>query len=173
MLFFNCLASLVLDNGLEIAQNKEKVVLNMEKGIAISSKSITFCIRFNLEGSLKKPHYLFSTYTDQKFELILRVQEFIGFVEITNQTFVFPIPKRTIEQYSWYHFCFTADQTNYQVIVEGKSRVGILPVGIKPKIYHGMFLEGWNTFHKFNNIFHIYLKKAHLAAIFCTVLICS
>ena len=117
MLFFNSLASLVL----ELSHNKEKVVLNMEKGIAISSKSITFCIRFNLEGSLKEPHYLFSTNTDQRFVLMLRVQESIGFVEMTNQEFVFPIPKRTIKQYSWYHFCFTADQTNYQVIVEGKS----------------------------------------------------
>ena len=110
MLFFNCLASLVLDNGLEFAQNKEKVVLNMKKGITISSKSITFCIRFNLEGSLKKPHYLFSTNTDQKFELVLRVQELIGFLFMTNQEFVFPIPKSTIKQYSWNHFCFTADQ---------------------------------------------------------------
>ena len=137
MLFFNSLASLVL----ELSHNEEKVVLNMEKGIAISSKSITFCIRFNLEGSLKEPHYLFSTHTDQRFALMLRVQESIGFVEMTNQEFVFPIPKRTIKQYSWYHFCFTADQTNYQVIVEGKSRMGILAVVIKPKIYHGMFLE--------------------------------
>ena len=170
MLFFNCLASLVL----ELSHNEEKVVLNMEKGIAISSKSITFCIRFNLEGSLKEPNYLFSTTTDQKFLLIMRVQQLIGFLEMTNQQFVFPIPKHTIKQYSWYHFCFTADQTNYQVIVEGKSRVRILPVGIKPKIYHGMFLEGWNTFPKFDNVFHVYLKKTHMvAAIFCTVLICS
>ena len=138
MLFFNCLASLVL----ELSHNEEKVVLNMEKGIAISSKSITFCIRFNLEGSLKNPHFLFSTQSDQLFQLVIRVQESIGFVEMTNQEFVFPIPKRTIKQYSWYHFCFTADQTNYQVIVEGKSRVGIFPVIIKPKIYHDMFLEG-------------------------------
>ena len=151
---------------LELSHNEENVVLNMEKGITISSKSITFCIRFNLEGSLKEPHYLFSTHTDQRFALMLRVQESIGFVEMTNQEFVFPIPKRTIKQYSWYHFCFTADQTNYQVIVEGKSRVGILPVGIKPKIYHGMFLEGWNTFPKFVNVFHVYLKKTHLAAFF-------
>ena len=129
MLISKCLASLVV----ELVQNEEKVVLNMEKGIAISSKSITFCIRFNLEGSLKEPQYLFSTLTDQRFVLMLRVQESIGFVEITNQEFVFPIPKRTIKQYSWYHFCFTADQTNYQVIVEGKSRVGILPVVIKPR----------------------------------------
>ena len=137
MLFFNSLASLVL----ELSHNEEKVVLNMEKGIAISSKSITFCIRFNLEGSLKNPHFLFSTQSDQLFQLVIRVQESIGFVEMTNQSFVFQIPKRTIKQYSWYHFCFTADQTNYQVIVEGKSRVGIFPVIIKPKIYHGMFLE--------------------------------
>ena len=120
MLFFNYLASLVL----ELAHNEEKIVLNMEKEIAISSKSITFCIRFHLEGSLKEPQYLFSTLTDQRFVLMLRVQESIGFVEMTNKEFVFPIPKRTIKQYSWYHFCFTADQTNYQVIVEGKSRVG-------------------------------------------------
>ena len=130
MLFFNSLASLVL----ELSHDEEKVVLNMENGIAISSNSITFCIRFNLEGSLKEPHYLFSTHTDQRFTLMLRVQESIGFVEMTNQEFVFPIPKRTIKQYSWYHFCFTADQTNYQVIVEGKSRVGILAVVIKPNI---------------------------------------
>ena len=117
MLFFNSLASLVL----ELSHDEEKVVLNMENGIAISSNSITFCIRFNLEGSLKEPHYLFSTHTDQRLTLMFRVQESIGFVEITNQEFVFPIPKRTIKQYSWYHFCFTADQTNYQVIVEGKS----------------------------------------------------
>ena len=116
MLFFNSLASLVL----ELSHNKEKVVLNMEKGIAISSKSITFCIRFNLEGSLKDPHFLFSTNTDQKLEVFMRVKDLIGFVEMTNQSFVFQIPKRTIKQYSWYHFCFTADQTNYQVIVEGK-----------------------------------------------------
>ena len=121
MLFFNALASLVLD----LSHNEEKVVLNMENVIAISSKSITFCIRFNLQGSLKEPHYLFSTHTDQRFTLMLRVQESIGFVEMTNQEFVFPIPKRTIKQYSWYHFCFTADQTNYQVIVEGKSKVRI------------------------------------------------
>ena len=121
MLFFNSLASLVL----ELTHNEEKIVLNMEKEIAISSKSITFCIRFNLEGSLKEPQYLFSTLTDQRFVLMLRVQESIGFAEIKNQEFVFSIPKRTIEQYSWYHFCFTADQTNYQVIVEGKSKVRI------------------------------------------------
>ena len=157
MLFFNSLASLVL----ELSHNEENVVLNMEKGITISSKSITFCIRFNLEGSLKEPHYLFSTHTDQRFALMLRVQESIGFVEMTNQEFVFPIPKRTIKQYSWYHFCFTADQTNYKVIVEGKSRVRISPGVIKPKIYHGMLpTEGLN-------VFHIYLKKAHLAAIYC------
>ena len=114
MLFFGCFASLVL----ELVQNKKKVVL--EKRIAVNSESITFCIRFNLEGSLKEPHYLFSTETDQLFQLILRVQELIGFVEMTNKSFVFPIPKRTLKQYSWYHFCFTADQTNYQVIVEGK-----------------------------------------------------
>ena len=130
MLFSKCLASLVV----ELVQNEEKVVLNMEKGIAISSKSITFCIRFNLEGSLKEPHYLFSTHTDQRFTLMLRVQESIGFVEMTNQEFVFPIPKHTIKQYSWYHFCFTADQNNYKVIVEGKSRVGILAAVIKPNI---------------------------------------
>ena len=121
MLFSKCIASLVV----ELVQNEEKVVLNMEKGIAISSKSITFCIRFNLEGSLKEPHFLFSTHTNQGFKLLLRVQESIGFVGITNQKFVFPIPKHTIKQYSWYHFCFTADQTNYQVIVEGKSKVRI------------------------------------------------
>ena len=121
MLLSNCLMSLVV----ELVQNEEKVVLNMEKGIAISSKSITFCIRFHLEGSLKEPQYLFSTLTDQRFVLMLRVQESIGFVEMTNQEFVFPIPKHTIKQYSWYHFCFTADQTNYQVIVEGKSKVRI------------------------------------------------
>ena len=142
MLFFNCLASLVL----ELSHNEEKVVLNMEKGIAISSKSITFCIRFNLEGSLKNPHYLFSTRSDQLFQLVIRVQESIGFVEMTNQSFVFQIPKSAIKQYSWYHFCFTADQTNYQVIVEGKSRVGILPVVIKPKIYHGMLPRGVKCF---------------------------
>ena len=157
MLFFHSLASLVL----ELSQNEEKVVLNMEKGIAISSKSITFCIRFNLEGSLKEPQYLFSTHTDQGFELLLRVQESIGFLQMMNQSFVFPIPKRAIKQYSWYHFCFTADQTNYKVIVEGKSRVRISPGVIKPKIYHGMLpTEGLN-------VFHIYLKKAHLAAIYC------
>ena len=138
MLFSKCLASLVV----ELVKNEEKVVLNMEKGIAISSKSITFCIRFNLEGSLKEPHYLFSTNTDQRFVLMLRVQESIGFVEMTNQEFVFPIPKHTIKQYSWYHFCFTADQTNYQVIVEGKSRVGILPVVIKPRFITVLYLEG-------------------------------
>ena len=138
MLFFNSLASLVL----ELSHNEEKVVLNMEKGIAISSKSITFCIRFNLEGSLKNPHFLFSTQSDQLFQLVIRVQQSIGFVEMTNQSFVFPIPKRALKQYSWYHFCLIADQTNYQVIVEGKLRVVIFPVIIKPKIYHGMFLEG-------------------------------
>ena len=145
MLFFNCLASLVL----ELSHNEEKVVLNMEKGIAISSKSITFCIRFNLEGSLKKSHFLFSTHTDQLFQLVIRVQQSIGFVEMTNQSFVFQIPKRTIKQYSWYHFCFTADQTNYQVIVEGKSRVGILPVVIEfsmllsnPRFIMVCYLEG-------------------------------
>ena len=138
LLFFNCLASLVV----ELGKNEEKVVLKMEKGMIINSKSITFCIRFNLEGSLKKSHFLFSTQTDQLFQLVIRVQESIGFVEMTNQSFVFQIPKRTIKQYSWHHFCFTADQTNYQVIVEGKSRVGIFPVIIKTKIYHGMFLEG-------------------------------
>ena len=137
LLFFNCLASLVV----ELGKNEEKVVLNMEKGMKINSKSITFCIRFNLEGSLKKPHFLFSTQTDQLFQLVIRVQELIGFVLLTNQSFVFPIPKRALKQYSWYHFCLIADQTNYQVIVEGKSRVGILPVGMKPKIYHGMFLH--------------------------------
>ena len=121
MLFFNSLASLVL----ELSHNKEKVVLNMEKGIAISSKSITFCIRFNLEGSLKDPHFLFSTNTDQKLEVFMRVKDLIGFVEMTNQSFVFPIPKGALKQHSWYHFCFTADQTNYQVIVEGKSKVRI------------------------------------------------
>ena len=138
MLISKCLASLVV----ELVQNEEKVVLNMEKGIAISSKSITFCIRFNLQGSLKEPHYLFSIYTDQRFALMLRVQESIGFVEITNQEFVFPIPKRTLKQYSWYHFCFTADQTNYQVIVEGKSIVGILAVVIKPRFIMVCYLEG-------------------------------
>ena len=142
MLCFNCLASLVL----ELSHNEEKVVLNMEKGIAISSKSITFCIRFNLEGSLKNPHFLFSTQSDQLFQLVIRVQQSIGFVEMTNQSFVFQIPKGTIKQYSWYHFCFAADQTNYQVIVEGKSRVGILPVVIKPKIYHGMLPRGVKCF---------------------------
>ena len=129
MLFSNCLMSLVV----ELVQNEEKVVLNMEKGIAISSKSITFCIRFHLEGSLKEPQYLFSTHTDQGFELLLRVQESIGFLQMMNQSFVFPIPKRAIKQYSWYHFCFTADQTNYQVIVEGKSRVEILAVVSNPR----------------------------------------
>ena len=138
MLFFNSLASLVL----ELTHNEKKVVLNMKKGIAISSKSITFCIRFNLEGSLKEPHYLFSTQSDQLFQLVIRVQESIGFVEMTNQSFVFQIPKSTIKQYSWYHFCFTADQTNYQVIVEGKSRVGILPVVIKPRFITVLYLEG-------------------------------
>ena len=138
LLFSNCLASLVV----ELGKNEEKVVLKMEKGMIINSKSITFCIRFNLEGSLKKSHFLFSTQTDQLFQLVIRVQELIGFVKLTNQSFVFPIPKRIIKQYSWHHFCFTADQTNYQVIVEGKSRVGNFPVIIKPKIYHGMFLEG-------------------------------
>ena len=121
MLISKCLASLVV----ELVQNEEKVVLNMEKGIAISSKSITFCIRFNLEGSLKDPHFLFSTNTDQKLEVFMRVKDLIGFVEMTNQSFVFPIPKGAVKQYSWYHFCFTADQTNYQVIVEGKSKVRI------------------------------------------------
>ena len=156
ILFSKCLASLVV----ELVQNEEKVVLNMEKGIAISSKSITFCIRFNLEGSLKEPHYLFSTNTDQRFVLMLRVQESIGFVEMTNQEFVFPIPKRTIKQYSWYHFCFTADQNNYQVIVEGKSRVEILAVVIKPRFIIVCYLEGCT-------VFHIYLKRAHMAAIYC------
>ena len=117
LLFFNCLASLVV----ELAENEEKVVLNMEKGIAISSKSITFCIRFNLEGSLKEPHYLFSTHTDQFFQLVMRVQESIGVVEIKTKSFMFSIPKRTLKQYSWYHLCFIADQSNYKVIVEGKS----------------------------------------------------
>ena len=117
LLFFNCLASLVV----ELAENEEKVVLNMEKGIAISSKSITFCIRFNLEGSLKGPHYLFSTHTDQFFQLKMRVQELIGVVEIKNKSFIFSIPKRTLKQYSWYHLCFIANQSNYKVIVDGKS----------------------------------------------------
>ena len=138
MLFSNCLASLVV----ELSNNEQKVVLNKENGIAISSKSITFCIRFNLEGSLKEPQYLFSTLTDQRFVLMLRVQESIGFVEMTNKEFVFPIPKRTIKQYSWYHFCFTADQTNYQVIVEGKSRVELLAVVIKPRFIMVCYLEG-------------------------------
>ena len=121
MLFSNCLASLVV----ELSNNEQKVVLNKENGIAISSKSITLCIRFNLEGSLKEPHYLFSTHTDQQFDLVFRVQESIGVLEMINQSFIFPIPKHTIKQYSWYHFCITADQTNYQVIVEGKSKVRI------------------------------------------------
>ena len=136
MLFFNCLASLVL----ELSHNEEKVVFNMEKGIAISSKSITFCIRFNLEGSLKNPLFLFSTQSDQLFQLVIRVQESIGFVEMTNQSFVFQIPKRTIKQYSWYHFCFTADQSNYKVIVEGKSNKNEnFTHFIKPNIHQIIF----------------------------------
>ena len=117
MLFFNSLASLVL----ELAHNEEKVVLNMKNGMKINSKSITFCIRFNLEGSLKEPHYLFSTHTDQFFQLVMRVQELIGVVEIKTKSFMFSIPKRTLKQYSWYHLCFIADQSNYKVIVDGKS----------------------------------------------------
>ena len=156
LLFSNCLASMVV----ELGKNEEKVVLKMEKGMIINSKSITFCIRFNLEGSLKKPHFLFSTRSDQLFQLVIRVQESIGFVEMTNQSFVFQIPKSAIKQYSWYHFCFTADQNNYQVIVEGKSRVEILAVVIKPRFIMVCYLEGCT-------VFHIYLKRAHMAAIYC------
>ena len=113
--FLYCWASLVV----ELPQENGKVHLKLEKEIKITN-IITFCIRFNLRGSTSKERILFSS-SPTNFLVLLKVSRLIGFVRLNENILVFKIPKKTIKLYSWYHFCFTADEYTYQISVEGED----------------------------------------------------
>ena len=118
LMFFYSWASLVL----ELSQYDDEIHLNLENDIQVHSKSITFCIRFNWKGAFDKfDKVLFSSISPEKFRLQMRLRELIGFVWLDSVALVFKIPKHTLIQYSWYHFCFIADNTSYQILVEGKQ----------------------------------------------------
>ena len=112
--FFYCWASLVV----ELPQD-QNVHLKLDKEIKIRN-IITFCIRFNLRGSTAKESYLFSS-SPTNLAVLLKVNRLLGFVTLNEDSLVFKIPKNAIKPYSWYHFCFTADENTYQISVEGES----------------------------------------------------
>ena len=117
--FLYCWATLVV----ELPQD-EKVYLKLENEIQIKNV-ITFCVRFNLRGTLAKDRILFSSSPTQ-LSVSLIFQRLIGFVFLNKDSLIFKIPKKTIKPYSWYHFCFTADENTYQVSVEGEWIANIL-----------------------------------------------
>ena len=114
--FLCCWATLVV----ELPQS-EKVYLKMDKEIQIRN-IITFCIRFNLRGTIAKDRFLFSSFPTQ-LGVLLVVKRSIGFVRLNKNNLVFKIPKETIKPYSWYHFCFSANESTYQISVEGECIV--------------------------------------------------
>ena len=112
--FLYCWASLVV----ELPQ-EGNVYLKLDKEIKIRN-IITFCIRFNLRGITSKESVLFSS-SPTNLSVVLRVNRLIGFVRLNQNILIFKIPKKTVKSYSWYHFCFTADENTYQISVEGEN----------------------------------------------------
>ena len=77
-----------------------------------SAKS--FCIRYYLVSIQNQG--IFTTQNGNIGLVIYTVQN-LGFIELHNKHFIFPLPKK--KPYEYEHFCFSRNDTNYLIASEG------------------------------------------------------
>ena len=100
--------SLVID----LPQNDPTPALNYEFKI---TNVISFCIRFRFEGIQGYRSVFCSDPFCMKFE----ISQQYGFVFLNGETLIFKIPNDSITPYAWHNFCFSFDEQQYLVVVEG------------------------------------------------------
>ena len=80
---------------------------------------VTVCLRFNIFGSFDNQIGFSDKEDFLKFGSWFRLQDDYGFVFLNGKGLIFRIPKGLMRPYSWYHFCFSKNQTHYSIAVNG------------------------------------------------------
>ena len=76
------------------------------------------CLQFNLKNSLDQ--IIIFIDKENGHELFMRADDGIGFLQTNNYDYVFKVHKSDFKLFSWMHFCFSANDTTYRVVVDGK-----------------------------------------------------
>ena len=84
---------------------------------SFQTKQMTFCAYFEIDDARKDEIQLINE-TNYRFGLQLRYYRKYGFVWIDGKKYIFSIPKEEFHPYSWFHFCFTMNQTHYGIIAQ-------------------------------------------------------
>ena len=94
----------------------EHVTLTLDSDIELSN-TLSFCARFNLFG--KQAHDKHIICSDNgHWCFILRLALNHGFVTLNGHDLIFEVPNGKGHPHAWYHFCFSSDESKYQVIYQ-------------------------------------------------------
>ena len=107
-------------------------------GKTVQSSKLSFCFRFQIYGIFGKQIGLSDYDEFLKFGVWFRFQDNYGFVFLNGKALIFNIPEGIMRPYSWYHFCFSIDNSHYTVVANGNLWLrNKLPARIKRDISIG------------------------------------